>query len=267
MSAAIWTTVDSPSPYTPGWIRLLRGVRAVPRCGGARQRPVAGATTRGKAPVGRVRRCHAGSALGCSQQWRLTAMALSRAFRDTPPSSTPPPFTRSADMQHRGHTSKTGASVLRRALAPASELLLSSTRLGMPCSSAGPPVRFRGSCAHPLHPRSGLDPSSAVGHHLYGVVGAFKKAITAVALIWDASTVLYRGSGCRSVLRQSSSNRVDGALQSSSQNGVPHFLLYMQYTITTRGECWVGRDAVRTATPCSSSAAYLWFVSWQRAVQ
>lgn len=60
-------------------------------------------------------------------------------------------------------------------------------------------------------------------------------ATTAAASIWGASTVPYRSPGHHGVLRRSSSDRVDGALQSTSHNGVPHFLLYMQYTVIAKG--------------------------------
>uniref|UniRef100_M8BKQ3 Uncharacterized protein n=1 Tax=Aegilops tauschii TaxID=37682 RepID=M8BKQ3_AEGTA len=40
----------------------------------------------------------------------------------------------------------------------------------------------------------------------------------AAAPIWDASTVPYRGSGRRNVLRRSNSDRMDGALQSTLHN-------------------------------------------------
>lgn len=101
---------------------------------------------------------------------------------------------------------------------------------------------------------------------LYGVVGGLDRATMAAAPIWDASTVPYRGSGRRNVLRRSNSDRVDGALQSTLHNGVPHFLLYMQYTVTARGETTLNSTLLTLCSCCLLSELDVQFISGVRLV-
>ncbi|XBH62723.1 hypothetical protein VPH35_116871 [Triticum aestivum] len=101
---------------------------------------------------------------------------------------------------------------------------------------------------------------------LYGVVGGLDRATMAAAPIWDASTVPYRGSGRRNVLRRSNSDRVDGALQSTLHNE-----LDVQFISGVRLVC--ARRAVRLVSSSSPASVEvqlwhcgMWFCAHLHAV-